>query len=356
MSQPAPQAVKQEEPVWESIKIIKKLQDTLLGSVNLARVEIRYQGNRYPVEVVVKEYFRHCIDNRVSLDGQKVHENALNEIEVHSKISQHAKQRPELFGSRHIVQLHQVRQDDKKVYVFMDFCSRGELLTMLQNESQEIDYLQLFFQLMLGVSFIHSFGFAHLDISPENVLLDEDYTVKLCDFGVALNVVPYLVEETLPDGTKRRTCKVNLPRIGKLKYQAPEVFRGIPFDPLKADIWSCGVVLFTIATRSVLYFRATKEDENFAFLPDNIQDLLKARGQKKLPDDVVDLLSQMLCPEERRITADKVLSHRALKPSLEEYLHREKQVQERARQEQLAQQQQAQLQQAQQQQPQQPPQ
>ncbi|GLE10938.1 hypothetical protein PINS_up023210 [Pythium insidiosum] len=74
---------------------------------------------------------------------------------------------------------------------------------------------------------MHSNGFAHRDLSLENVLVTDDNTCKVCDFGLA----------AVADQPSNET-------VGKMFYMAPEVLSGSSYDPKKADVWSLGVMLF----------------------------------------------------------------------------------------------------------------
>jgi protein-serine/threonine kinase len=70
--------------------------------------------------------------------------------------------------------------------VVMEYCSQGELFTLVQkNYLQLEDKLCLWKQLLRGVGYLHSHGIAHRDIKLENLLMTEDGTLKITDFGVS---------------------------------------------------------------------------------------------------------------------------------------------------------------------------
>lgn len=81
-----------------------------------------------------------------------------------------------------------------------------------------------------AVSFLHRQGIAHRDIKPANVLVFRDQEYKLCDFGAATIV---------PHDNRRRMTDV----LTTFPYAAPEILLGAPYDVVRCDIWSVGVVL-----------------------------------------------------------------------------------------------------------------
>ncbi|KAF7146743.1 hypothetical protein RHSIM_Rhsim04G0122800 [Rhododendron simsii] len=91
-----------------------------------------------------------------------------------------------------------------------------------------------FQQLISAVDFCHSRGVYHRDLKPENLLLDENGNLKVSDFGLSA-----LAETKRQDGLLHTTC-------GTPAYVAPEVISRKGYDGSKADIWSCGVILYVL--------------------------------------------------------------------------------------------------------------
>jgi serine/threonine protein kinase len=96
---------------------------------------------------------------------------------------------------------------------------------------------------------IHACDMYHGDIKLENLLLSEDFTLKLSDFGFA--------------NTVACTCD-NM--CGTKGYFAPELFRNGPVNRHAQDIFACCVVLFIFATGSLPFKSATTEDTYYNLL------------------------------------------------------------------------------------------
>jgi 5'-AMP-activated protein kinase catalytic alpha subunit len=85
--------------------------------------------------------------------------------------------------------------------------------------------------LIAGIEYIYELGIAHRDIKPENLLLDDFKNLKIVDFGLS---------NTFKQGEKLVTA------CGSPCYAAPELIKGKEYVGLKADLWSSGVVLYSM--------------------------------------------------------------------------------------------------------------
>ncbi|RZC71360.1 hypothetical protein C5167_034537, partial [Papaver somniferum] len=115
---------------------------------------------------------------------------------------------------------------EKGINQFETATSRGRL-----KEDEARKYFQ---QLINAVDYCRSRGVFHRDLKPENLLLDASGGLKVSDFG--LSALPQQVRE---DGLLHTTC-------GTPNYVAPEVVNSKGYDGAKADLWSCGVILFVL--------------------------------------------------------------------------------------------------------------
>lgn len=134
-----------------------------------------------------------------------------------------------------IVHLYEVMATKSKIFFVMEYAKGGELFNKVAKGRLKEEVAWMYFrQLINAVDFCHSKGVYHRDIKPENLLLDENENLKISDFGLSA-----LAESKRQDGLLHTTC-------GTPAYVAPEVINRKGYDGAKADIWSCGVVLYVL--------------------------------------------------------------------------------------------------------------
>ena len=136
----------------------------------------------------------------------------------------------------HIVQLREVLQTQKHIYLVLEIIEGGELFDRIVEAKRfdEETARKYFQQLVLGVWYCHQQGIAHRDLKPENLLLDSNDNLKISDFGLS----------NLQRGGGASTLLQTV--CGTPNYVAPEVLKEQGYNGINADIWSCGVILFVM--------------------------------------------------------------------------------------------------------------
>lgn len=158
-----------------------------------------------------------------------------------------------------VIRMYEVMASKTKIYIVLEFVTGGELFDKIASRGRlkEDEARKYFQQLINAVDYCHSRGVYHRDLKPENLLLDANGLLKVSDFG--LSALPQQVHE---DGLLHTTC-------GTPNYVAPEVINNKGYDGAKADLWSCGVILFILmagylpfedANLMVLYKKIFKAD------------------------------------------------------------------------------------------------
>lgn len=140
-----------------------------------------------------------------------------------------------------IVELHEVMATKSKIYFAMELVRGGELFSKIaQSGRLREDAARSYFrQLISAVDFCHSRGVYHRDLKPENLLLDDAGNLKVADFGLSA-----FADHVRADGLLHTTC-------GTPAYVAPEVIGKKGYDGAKADLWSCGVILYVLLAGSL---------------------------------------------------------------------------------------------------------
>lgn len=192
-----------------------------------------------------------------------------------------------------VVQLYEVMANKTKIYFAMEYVKGGELFNKVARGKLKEDVARKYFQQLIGaIDFCHSREVYHRDLKPENLLLDENENLKVTDFGLSA-----LWQSRRQDGLLHTTC-------GTPAYVAPEVINKKGYDGAKADIWSCGVVLFVLLAGYLPF-----QDSNLMEMYRKI-----SKGDFKFPQwfspEVRKLLSKILDPNpSTRLTVAKIIEN-----------------------------------------------
>jgi len=156
----------------------------------------------------------------------------------------------------HIVETFDLVNDGGTWCCVMEYMAGGDLYSyIVDGHLTPEQVLCQFGQLATGVAYLHAHGVAHRDLKPENVLVDASgRVVKITDFGVATVV--------RSPGALVASCVTGA--VGSEPYIAPEGWLKRPYDATNADVWSTGVLLYTMLYQCIPWNRAARTDSLYA--------------------------------------------------------------------------------------------
>lgn len=198
-----------------------------------------------------------------------------------------------LLGHPNVVKLLEVFENKKYVFFVTEYATNGDLLKYAKSTTlmPEKEAKYMFYQIAMGLRYIHSQNIIHRDVKLDNILIDEMNRCKICDFGVSRQIDPReIVNE----------------QCGTPAYLAPEIIKDQGYKGFGADIWSLGVLLFCLLTGNMPFKAATIEELH--------QKITEGKYEfpetPKLSKEAMDLVSRMLVLDpEHRASIDEVVKH-----------------------------------------------
>lgn len=208
-------------------------------------------------------------------------------------------------------------RDEKYIYLFMPFCSSGELFAYVERNGRfQESVAKFWFQQLLNALFhLQKNGVCHRDISLENILVDDNTKALVIDLGMCVRV-PFNSpdgSDTVVDASAGTIRKLILPQgqCGKPNYISPEVLQNSePFDGFAVDLWAAGIVLFIMIVGLPPFEWASADDPRYRLICRGGLRQLVQQWQRPISADAIDLLQHMLKENPRdRLSLFEVMHH-----------------------------------------------
>lgn len=157
------------------------------------------------------------------------------EIEIHRKLDH-----------PNIVKLFDViiHRETSTIYMIMEYCENGDLHNYQNKRPFHEKYIQHYMiQLRNALKYLYDNDIIHRDLKPQNILLTNDFTIKITDFGLSRTIQDKPSLETpsdIPEDLFSTYC-------GSPMYMSPEMLNHENYNS-KSDLWSVGVILYQLIT------------------------------------------------------------------------------------------------------------
>uniref|UniRef100_A0A674B1L4 non-specific serine/threonine protein kinase n=1 Tax=Salmo trutta TaxID=8032 RepID=A0A674B1L4_SALTR len=257
-------------------------------------------GNYRLLKTIGKGNFAKVKLARHILTGREVAIKIIDKTQLNPTSLQKVKEKPVLspYWTLHI--LFHVIETEKTLYLVMEYASGGEVFDYLvaHGRMKEKEARAKFRQIVSAVQYCHQKHIVHRDLKAENLLLDADMNIKIADFGFSNEFVM---------GSKLDTF------CGSPPYAAPELFQGKKYDGPEVDVWSLGVILYTLVSGSLPF-----DGQNLKELRERV-----LRGKYRIPfymsTDCENLLKRFLVLNPaKRGTLEQIMKDRWINAGCEE--------------------------------------
>ena len=219
--------------------------------------------------------------NKTKINNEKDRNKIMNEIKLMKNLKHFS-----------VVKLLDTFENEKYIFIIMENVLGGDLLTFIKkrNKLPEKTAKYIFKQLLQALKYIHNKNIVHRDIKLDNILIDLNNNIKLCDFGVGKYI--------------QNNNELLFEQCGTPAYIAPEVIAGEGYEGFPVDLWSSGVVLYSLLIGSIPFKAKNLNELQSIIMTGNYKQI------KGISKNAKDLLNKLLeVNPKKRINVEEALNH-----------------------------------------------
>jgi len=229
-----------------------------------------------------------------------------------------------------LVKLHFSFQDDTYLYLVMEYCAGGDLMTILMREDiLSEDHTRFYMaELAMAIKSVHDLKFVHRDLKPDNILIATNGHLKLSDFGLAKGFgtreeqyISMYQEKAkngfadVPESNKRtrpakRDRKLMFSTVGTPDYIAPEVFSQKGYGA-EVDWWSLGVIMYECLVGYPPFY--AEEPLQTCRKIVNYKRTLKIPPEAGISNYAQDMVEKLICSAKHRAGFHGIKNHQFFK-------------------------------------------
>ena len=154
----------------------------------------------------------------------------------------------------------EAEEEEDKKYLILEYAPKGELLNYIyfpQKGFKEIYSKMIFQKILESIKALHNLGICHRDLKSDNIILDDNFNPKICDFGYSIHY------------EDKNNIKPNRQKIGDKSHIPPQMYYNQPYNTFKADIFNLGVILFYIITGKFGFESSNKNNEKYNYIKEH---------------------------------------------------------------------------------------
>lgn len=193
------------------------------------------------------------------------------------------------------IRIFETFETQNYILIVMEYICGGDLLSFVRKRAKlnEATAKYIFRQIIEGLQYLHSQNIVHRDIKLDNILIDLTNTVKICDFGVSRQI---------------KKGQIMHDQCGTPAYIAPEILLNNGYEGFGVDIWSAGVVLYTMLAGMVPFKHKYLNDLQISIMQGKYEDI------ENISLEAMDLIKGILQTDpSKRLKIEDILNHEWLR-------------------------------------------